>query len=133
MVWIRFDFVYNQISNDWGPLSYKIWVRRIEASCFSLKIILQKDIKEVEFRFLVCLHNQMSNWKYTTMKWQEIFSLFLLQFIYLMLRKYIINILDKFFQGLHLIPVYTFYLLLNKYLRVYYMLNLLATKIERCK
>ena len=63
MAWIRFDFVFNQISNDWGPLSYKFWISRMEASWFILEIILYKLIKEIEFVFLVCLPNQKSNWQ----------------------------------------------------------------------
>ena len=68
MVWIRFDFVFNQISNNWGPMSYKFWISRMEASCCILEIILYKLIKETEFAFFVCLPNQKSNPQYVVMK-----------------------------------------------------------------
>ena len=68
MVWIRFDFVFNRISNDWGPLSYKFWISRMEASCCTLEIILYKLIKETEFAFSVCLPNQESNPEHAVMK-----------------------------------------------------------------
>lgn len=81
----------------------------MEASFFILEIILYKWIKAVELRFLVSLSNQKLNWKYIITKyilycilyidWQdEIFLTalavphVLLEFMYLILIDYIVNI-----------------------------------------
>lgn len=70
MVWIRFDFVCNQISNGGGLLSYKFWVWRLDASVLAWNDFIQAN-QGLGFGLLVHFSNQKSNGKYTFIKWEN--------------------------------------------------------------